>query len=137
VRVWTDGSATDARTPAARAGAGVYWGMGASRNSGERISGEQTSDRAELAAVTIALSRADPDRNLHIYTDSTYAAGMLGRWAAKHAATGWRGCANADLLETAVSMLAARACPTKLTWVKGHADNAGNVQADLLAKMGA
>ncbi|KZV93910.1 ribonuclease H-like protein, partial [Exidia glandulosa HHB12029] len=132
VRVWTDGSAQDTR-----AGSGVWWGLRARANAAMRITGPQTSDRAEVCGVAFALAAADPYRNLHIFTDSSYAAGMLGPWAQKHAATGWRSCANDDVLKNIVRMVRARHAPTLITWVKSHSGIHGNEQADKWARKGA
>ncbi|OCH89147.1 hypothetical protein OBBRIDRAFT_706906, partial [Obba rivulosa] len=64
VHVYTDGSCLLPGTSRARAGAGVYWGRNADRNTAARVPGLQTSSRGELYAVLVALSMADPLRSL-------------------------------------------------------------------------
>lgn len=137
VRVWTDGSAKRNSAGEKGAGAGIYWGLNARANCAVRVAGKQRSSRAELTAVACALSEADPNRNLRIFTDSSSTMGLFGPWAAKHAATNWRTCANADIVRNIVSLIAQRRCPTRFTWVKAHAKNDGNDAADMLAKLGA
>ncbi|KZV88984.1 ribonuclease H-like protein, partial [Exidia glandulosa HHB12029] len=137
VRVWTDGSTKEPGTADARSGAGIYWGEDCKRNVAARVAGLQRNNRAELVAFAVSVAHANPDRTLHVYTDSGYACGMLGPWAARQAQLGWRGTTNGDVMLNICSLIRQRTCPLRVTWVKAHAGNTGNSRADRLAKDGA
>jgi ribonuclease HI len=149
--VWTDGSASKGR-----AGAAVYYGDGNTRNRALPVPGQQTSQRAELAAVLHIL---ETDRRaLEIRTDSRYV--VMGATVWRHA---WRRCAwrwkpsrdivvaNADLWHRIDRLLTyVDRPPVMFTKVKAHAglpdvaaglteelDVWGNTAADWLAKFAA
>ncbi|KAF9033047.1 ribonuclease H-like protein, partial [Hymenopellis radicata] len=134
--VWTDGSCLDNGASNAKAGAGVYWGPGASRNLAARVSGPQKNNRAEHLAVVIALLSAAPDLPLEIYTDSENVIHTYCHWAPRLAQTGWV-CANADLIRYGVELLQRRTARVEFLWVKGHSGDTGNDAADALARQGA
>ncbi|KZV97665.1 ribonuclease H-like protein, partial [Exidia glandulosa HHB12029] len=133
VTVYTDGSCTKPEVSLPQAGAGICWGLECRRNMALRVPGRQTSNRAELFAALIAVSNADPDRPLRLYTDSQNTIRMCCHWAASYAMTGWN-CANRDLLIPLVWALKRRRTVTRMEWVKGHSGNALNDEADRLAK---
>ncbi|KZV93880.1 ribonuclease H-like protein, partial [Exidia glandulosa HHB12029] len=133
VTVYTDGSCTKLEVARERAGAGICWGLGCRRNSSARVPGRQTSNRAELYAALLAVTDADPDRALRLYTDSQNTIRMCCHWAPTYAMTGWD-CANADLVVPLVWALKRRRALTRFEWVEGHSGNALNDEADRLAK---
>ncbi|EJD35086.1 hypothetical protein AURDEDRAFT_31504, partial [Auricularia subglabra TFB-10046 SS5] len=136
VSVYTDGSCLHANTRFARAGAGLCWGLGSSKNTAHRVPGKQSSNRGEILAVLHAARAAPNERNLRIFTDSEHAIHTFCHWAPSHAMSGWT-CANADLIIPAVNYLASRQGSTVLEWVEGHSGNCLNDEADRLAKEGA
>ncbi|KAJ7092143.1 hypothetical protein C8R44DRAFT_593679, partial [Mycena epipterygia] len=73
--------------------------LGARRTSEplERLYGSQTSPRAELLAVILALQSAPIFKSINISTRSQYAICSAVYYASKNEACGWR-CANGDLL---------------------------------------
>ncbi|THU94313.1 ribonuclease H-like protein, partial [Dendrothele bispora CBS 962.96] len=135
LKVYTDGSCDDPRSPHPKAGAGVFFGPNNPLNCSRRVSGEQTNARAELYAVLVALQRAPRDRALEINTDSEYVIKSLTFYAPMQSMCGWK-CANGDLLRSIVSWIRSRPAPLSLVWVKAHAGNFHNEEADRLAKLG-
>lgn len=116
-----------------------------SRNVSEALRGsKQTNQRAELTAVARALDHVPIDRDVHIYTDSKYSIQCLTEWTPKWMRNQWKTSTgkdveNRDLVEPIVSRICEReACKakTKLQWIKGHANDPGNVAADELAVKG-
>ncbi|PSR71854.1 hypothetical protein PHLCEN_2v12270 [Hermanssonia centrifuga] len=136
MKVHTDGCCLRPGSPAARAGAGIFWGPGDLRNTACRVTGPQTNNRAELAAILNAILLAPSAIALKLFTDSQYAIHSICHWAPRWAASGWH-CANADLLRDIVKAIHHRLAPIKLIWVKGHAGNLDNEHADRLADQGA
>lgn len=116
-----------------------------SRNVSEPLRGsKQTNQRAELTAVARALDHVPIDRDVLICTDSYYAIRCITEWSPKWLRNGWKNSAgkdveNRDLVEPIVSRVCEReACKakTKFQWIKGHANDPGNVAADQLAVQG-
>jgi ribonuclease HI len=160
--VYTDGSSLGNGQTGAVAGVGVYFGANdkrygilalrgfnntdtTSRNVSEPLRGsKQTNQRAELTAVARALDHVPIDRDVLIVTDSYYAIRCITEWSPRWLRNGWKNSAgkdveNRDLVEPIVSRVCEReACKakTKLKWIKGHANDPGNVAADQLAVQG-
>lgn len=103
--------------------------------------GEQatTNNRMELMAAIMALETLTKPSTVVLHTDSKYVLDGITKWINGWKKKGWKNAAkkpvkNEDLwrrLDTAT---------TKHTinwvWVKGHAGNVGNEQADRLANKG-
>ncbi|UPX18272.1 Ribonuclease H [Ascochyta rabiei] len=145
VVVYTDGSALGNGQTGAVAGVGVYFGPNDKRNVSEPLRGsKQTNQRAELTAIARALDHAPIDRDILICTDSYYSIRCITEWSPKWLRNGWKNSAgkdveNRDLVEPIVSRVCEReACKAKTNfkWIKGHANNPGNVAADQLAVNG-
>ncbi|KAF8186131.1 hypothetical protein K438DRAFT_1596579, partial [Mycena galopus ATCC 62051] len=81
------------------AAATAYRGPDARLNTSARVYGQQTSPRAELLAVILALQKAPTFKSLEIYTRSQYAIGSAVYYAANNDACGWRN-PNGDLNES-------------------------------------
>ncbi|MEM7338588.1 MAG: ribonuclease H [Actinomycetota bacterium] len=98
---------------------------------------DTTNQRMELTAVLRAV--ADNDGALHIHSDSTYVVNAFrDRWFDGWLKRGWtntqkKPVANRDLWEPLVAAYLDREHEIQFTWVKGHAGNAGNEEADRLA----
>ncbi|THG92752.1 hypothetical protein EW026_g8259 [Hermanssonia centrifuga] len=136
VIVHTDGSCNQPGSVHATAGAGVYWGPFDPRNVTCRVPGKQTNNRGELYAILKALLAANPYTSLYIFTDSQYAIHCICHWAPAWESTGWT-CANADILQDIVMLIAQRPADLHLQWVKGHDGNLGNEMADREAGLAA
>ncbi|KAF3002869.1 hypothetical protein E8E13_000044 [Curvularia kusanoi] len=143
--VYTDGSSLGNGQSGAVAGVGVYFGRNDKRNISEPLRGsKQTNQRAELTAIARALDHVPIDRDVLICTDSYYAIRCITEWSPKWLRNGWKNAAgkdveNRDLVEPIISRVCEReACKAKTNfqWIKGHANDPGNVAADQLAVQG-
>ncbi len=94
--------------------------------------GHGTNNIGELSAIGLAISLLEeagvpPDAPVAVFSDSTYARGVLTQ--------NWKAKANPELIATVKAALKGRS-GTKLHWVAGHVGVAGNERADELANMG-
>lgn len=94
--------------------------------------GHATNNVGELRALGVALELLDEaevaaDHPVRLYTDSTYAIGVLTK--------GWKAKKNPELIADIKHALSQRS-GVELAWVKGHAGIAGNERADQLAVSG-
>ena len=98
-----------------------------------------TNNRMELIAVIRALQTLTRACPVAIHTDSQYVKNGIETWIHGWRRNGWKTAdrkpvKNADLWRE----LAALAAQHDVTWhwVRGHADNEGNIRADALANKG-
>ena len=98
-----------------------------------------TNNRMELTAVIRALQTLTRSCPVAIHTDSQYVKNGIETWIHGWRRNGWKTAdrkpvKNADLWRE----LAALAAQHDVTWhwVRGHADNEGNIRADALANKG-
>ncbi|KAJ2771301.1 hypothetical protein IWQ57_002278 [Coemansia nantahalensis] len=143
--VYTDGSSLWNGKDNARAGVGVYFGPDDPRNVSEPLPGpRQSSQRAELAAIVLALLIINNDPSLdwcekiRICTDSMHGIGSLTKWHTMWESNGWRHAGGApvedrDLIEAGVDCIRSAGRTVEFTHVRGHIGIEGNVQADRLA----
>jgi ribonuclease HI len=98
-----------------------------------------TNNRMELTAVIMALGALKRACSVDLYTDSQYVRQGITAWIHNWKKNGWKTAdrkpvKNADLWQ---ALDAARAShDIAWHWVKGHADNPGNLRADALANRG-
>lgn len=144
--IYTDGSSLRNGAAGARAGVGVYFGPGDSKNLSEALSGtRQTNQRAELTAILRALEIAPRHRDITIYTDSRYSIDCVTNWFKNWKRNGWltanrKPVENRDLVQEVRAKMEEReglGRGTYFVWVKGHSGDRGNVEADRLAVEGA
>ncbi|KAL2351217.1 putative ribonuclease H [Cryomyces antarcticus] len=117
------------------------------RNVSEALTGpRQTNNRAELTAISRAIEIAPRDRDIVIFSDSNYAIKCVTEWYKKWRLSGWISSSrkpvdNKDLVESIVNKIEERineyGVQTTFKWLKGHANDPGNVAADELAVQGA
>lgn len=116
-----------------------------SRNVSEPLRGKkQTNQRAELVAIARALDHIPLDREALIITDSNYSIKCLTEWFIRWEQKGWKNSAgkdveNKDLIEPILASIREREmckAKTRFQWIKGHANDPGNVAADALAVSG-
>ena len=119
--VYTDGS-WDYQANAA--GSGVFFGTDDPRNISAPVPGEQTSPRAELWAIYLALDATSGD--ICICSDCKYAIKVVTKE--------FNATANMDMLEKIWDLMARRPGIVTFLKVKAHANLYPNEQADLLAK---
>ncbi len=103
---------------------------------GER---ETTNNRMELTAVIKALEALSRSCKVRISTDSQYVLKGITEWMQNWKMRGWKTAAkkpvkNEDLWRKLD--LAVLAHDIEWVWVKGHAGDPGNEQADKLANLG-
>ena len=98
---------------------------------------ETTNNRMELMAAIIALEEINKDYKINLYTDSNYVKDGITSWISNWKKNNWKTAnkkevKNKDLwirLDAAI-----KGKDISWIWVKGHAGNAGNEQADYLAR---
>lgn len=136
--VYTDGSCSNNGKPNASAGAGVFWGENSASNGSWHVPGPhlQTNNRAEMYAVLMALTCADPCISLMVFTKSEYVIKHACYWAGKNSQLGWD-CPNGDLLKDVIYLLGARLAPTRFIRIDVKAKNTRGEAAKKLAKAGA
>lgn len=115
------------------------------RNVSERLQGElQTNQRAELTAILRALQKVPVDQDIRIFSDSQYSIKCVAEWYKRWEQNGWKTdkgpVKNKDLVEAIRAVIDEReelGTNTYFRWIKGHADDPGNIAADELAVRGA
>eukprot|EP00794_Sanderia_malayensis_P009449 gene9449-10438_t len=126
----------------ARAGIGVFWGVGDHRNVSERLTGPQTSERAELNAVIKALETAVKSgmSEVELRTDSmdtiNCATDSMNRWKKN----GWKTICNQpvkNIMDLQKLDCLCNKINVKWVHVRGHQGIFGNEEADRLSKLGA
>lgn len=123
VHVWTDGACTGNPGPA---GLGVVVLDGAQRQERSEYLGHGTNNIAELTAVLRGLQLlTDRQRPVLVYTDSSYAIGVLSM--------GWKAKANVELVaEIRAALTTFR--DVRFVKVPGHAGVPENERCDQLAR---
>lgn len=123
VLAYADGACTGNPGPA---GLGVVMIDGEGRLELSEYLGHGTNNIAELTAIQRAAEKLAGDpRRLELYTDSSYAIGVLSK--------GWKAKANIELIADVKKALA-KLASYKLHYVPGHAGVALNERADELAR---
>ena len=119
------------------------WGalLRAGEHRKELFGGEPhtTNNRMELTAVIRALESLTRPSDVDLYTDSTYVKNGIETWIHEWKKNGWKtsdrkAVKNADLWRE-LEALADRHT-IRWHWVRGHADDPGNLRADALANRG-
>ena len=99
--------------------------------------GETTNNRMELMAAIKALEEIDKDYEITLYTDSNYVKDGITSWISNWKKNNWKTASKKDVKNKELWMRLDEAIKDKnisWVWVKGHAGNAGNEQADYLAR---
>ncbi|RVX66790.1 hypothetical protein B0A52_08983 [Exophiala mesophila] len=116
------------------------------RNVSEALKGsKQTNQRAELTAILRALEIAPRHREVTIYTDSKYSIDCVTNWYKNWQRRNWttadrKPVVNKDVIMEIREKIEERESlkrNTYFVWVKGHANDPGNIAADQLAVAGA
>ncbi|MEC7381064.1 MAG: ribonuclease HI [Pseudomonadota bacterium] len=134
VEIYTDGACSGNPGPG---GWGVFIKH---KNNNVELSGgerETTNNRMELMAAIKALEYFDNKNEIILYTDSNYVKDGITKWISNWKKNNWKTSnkkpvKNKDLwirLDEAISKK-----NINWQWVKGHAGNEGNEQADYLAR---
>ncbi len=92
--VYTDGACIHNGKKYAKAGIGIFFGLGDKRNVSERISGKQTNNAAELEAILRVFQIFEKEmkkgEEYVIMTDSEYAIKCMGSYGYKLALKHWK-----------------------------------------------
>ncbi|KAJ7764211.1 cytochrome P450 [Mycena metata] len=110
LKVTVHGVCLNAGKITASSGAAAYWGPNARTNVSARTWGSQTSPRADLLSVLIALNVAPLFKSLEISSRSEYAIRSITYCAAGNDACGWK-CANGDILKLILVLVKCRTAP--------------------------
>ncbi|KAJ7023367.1 hypothetical protein C8F04DRAFT_970219, partial [Mycena alexandri] len=89
-----------------------------------------------LVAIKAAIESCPLDETLEIKSDSRVSINGLTKNLKRWEDEDFLGVENRELFRATVSALRKRKAKTTFTWVKGHAGEAGNEAADVLAKAG-
>jgi ribonuclease HI len=123
VRMFTDGAASGNPGPA---GIGIVLQYGKHEKEISEYLGETTNNIAELEAIRVGLNQLKKKSlAVRIYTDSSYALGVLGR--------GWKAKKNRRLVDT-IRKLLDKFDDLEIIKVPGHAGHKENERADRLAR---
>ncbi len=98
---------------------------------------ETTNNRMELMAAIIALEEINKDYKINLYTDSNYVKDGITSWISNWKKNNWKTANKKDVKNKDLWIRLDSAIKGKdisWIWVKGHAGNAGNEQADYLAR---
>jgi ribonuclease HI len=145
IKIYTDGSSLGNGKPGSRAGLGVFFGHGDDRNHSERLPGQpQTNQRAELMAMLRAMEIAPLTQGIEIWTDSQYSINCATTWANNWERNAWKNSQGKDVsnkdiirdIRAKIREKKAAGAITEFRWVKGHASDPGNHEADRLANVG-
>ncbi|WP_300667815.1 ribonuclease H [Desulfoluna sp.] len=122
IHIFTDGASSGNPGPS---GIGVFFRYGPHEREISRNIGQGTNNIAELEAIRTGLSEVKkPELPVRVYTDSSYALGLIAK--------GWKAQANQELVEE-IRALTRRFSNLVFVKVKGHAGFAENEKADQLA----
>jgi len=100
---------------------------------------DTTNNRMELTAAIEALKALRGRRKVDLHTDSVYLRNGITRWIHDWRRRGWRTANRKPVknLELWQQLDAVAEChDVHWHWVKGHAGDAGNERADVLANRG-
>lgn len=105
-------------------------------HGGER---QTTNNRMELSAVIEGLNALTQRCEVALYTDSTYVMQGLNEWMPNWKARGWKTASRKPVKNQDLWQALDAACQRhqiQWHWVKGHAGDPGNEEADRLANLG-
>ena len=100
---------------------------------------QTTNNRMELTAVIEGLNALKRACAVELYTDSTYVMQGLNEWMPNWKARGWKTASRKPVKNQDLWQALDAACQRHQInwhWVKGHAGDPGNEEADRLANLG-
>ena len=136
VHVYTDGACKGNPGPGGWGALLIAGGREKELYGGES---ETTNNRMEMTAVIRALEALTAPSEVDLHTDSQYVKNGIETWIHGWKRNGWKTSdrkpvKNAELWRELEAQAARHR--VRWHWVKGHADNAGNLRADALANRG-
>jgi ribonuclease HI len=101
------------------------------------LSAPSSNNRGEIFGVLYSMLtfKSKPDWDIEFYSDSQYVCKSINEWRHKWKKYNYEGFKNADLLMPLFDMWDERR-NANIIWVKGHAGNQGNEEADEFAGCG-
>lgn len=140
--VYTDGACSNNQQQgSARAGYGIFWGDNHPLNLSCKLQGVQTNQRAEIAAINVAIKQAleNGHNQMTICTDSMFAINCIVLWSPKWRKNGWRKADGKEVIHKKEFIeILDNLTKINVTWkhVRGHKGIYGNEMADKLAVAG-
>jgi ribonuclease HI len=133
VEIWTDGGCKPNPGPGGWAAILRYRGTERELTGGEAAT---TNNRMELTAAAAALETLKRPCRVVVHTDSEYVRNGITKWHTGWVRKGWKNSAgdpvkNMDLWRRLLE--AAKPHQVEWRWVRGHAGDAMNERADVLA----
>ena len=136
IEIYTDGACRGNPGPG---GWGVLLIAGRHRKTMHGGEPETTNNRMELTAAIEALNVLKRPSKVILHTDSTYVMKGIQEWMASWKKRGWK-TSNKKPVKNQDLWIALDEAPARhditWKWVKGHAGNDGNEEADALANQG-
>ncbi len=142
--VYTDGACSNNGRAGAKAGIGIWFGEGDSRNVSEALSAGATNNVAELTAILQTHALIKPDlalgKHVCIVSDSQYAIRCVETYGAKQASEGWtKDIPNKELVKRLYETYASVE-GVQFLYVAAHTEgtdrhSVGNAGADRLANL--
>ncbi|NKF23365.1 ribonuclease HI [Solimonas marina] len=136
ITIYTDGACKGNPGPGGWGAVLIYGDQRRALKGGEA---QTTNNRMELTAAIEALTALKQPCAVTLYTDSTYVMQGLTQWMPNWKARGWRTAdkkpvKNQDLWQALDAAVQRHRIDWR--WVKGHAGDPGNEEADRLANEG-
>lgn len=134
--MYTDGACRGNPGPG---GWGVLMLHGERRKTLHGGEAQTTNNRMELSAVIEGLNALKRPCAVELYTDSTYVMKGLNEWMPAWKARGWKTASRKPVKNQDLWQALDAACQRHQInwhWVKGHAGDPGNEEADRLANLG-
>lgn len=134
--MYTDGACRGNPGPG---GWGVLMSHGEQRKTLHGGEAQTTNNRMELTAVIEGLNALKRSCAVELYTDSTYVMQGLNEWLPNWKARGWKTASRKPVKNQDLWQALDAACQRHQIhwhWVKGHAGDPGNEEADRLANLG-
>lgn len=134
--MYTDGACRGNPGPG---GWGVLMSHGEQRKTLHGGEARTTNNRMELTAVIEGLNALKRTCAVELYTDSTYVMQGLNEWMPNWKARGWKTASRKPVKNQDLWQALDAACQRHQInwhWVKGHAGDPGNEEADRLANLG-
>ena len=107
--VYTDGACINNGKPNAKAGMGIYFGEGDTRNVSKCVTGKQSNNTAELGAFielySIIKQEIEHGEDITVFSDSIYAIRCVGEYGKKCEKTSWtKDIPNKELVKEAYEL---------------------------------
>ena len=137
IKIYTDGSCLQ------NPGDGGWAAIISKDGENKEISGSEkdtTNNRMELSAPINALKELKSNEQIEIYTDSQYVKLGITKWINNWIKNNWQTSKKEDVKNKDLWLELYdlnKSLNTKWNWVKAHAGNPMNEEADLLAKQAA